>query len=76
MNRSYDKNDQWPHQEKKNLVAEITRADLFPNLLERIHFEGERAEKNISIASSKIAVTLDNYSKKWYNMSQGDEKNG
>lgn len=28
------------------------------------------------IATSKIAVTLDNYSKKWYNMSQGDEKNG
>ena len=30
----------------------------------------------IIIATSKIAVTLDNYSKKWYNMSQGDEKNG
>ena len=30
----------------------------------------------ISIATSKIAVTLDNYSKKWYNMSRGDEKNG
>ena len=28
------------------------------------------------IATSKIAVTLDNCSKKWYNMSQGDEKNG
>ena len=28
------------------------------------------------IATSKIAVTLDNYSKKWYNMSQGNEKNG
>ena len=28
------------------------------------------------IATSKIAVTLDNYSKEWYNMSQGDEKNG
>ena len=28
------------------------------------------------IATFKIAVTLDNYSKKWYNMSQGDEKNG
>jgi hypothetical protein len=28
------------------------------------------------IATSKIAVTLDNYSKMWYNMSQGDEKNG
>ena len=28
------------------------------------------------IATSKIAVTLDNYSKKWYNMSQGDEKMG
>lgn len=28
------------------------------------------------IASSKIAVTLDNCSKKWYNISQGDEKNG
>ena len=31
--------------------------------------------KNI-IATSKIAVTLDNCSKKWCNMSQGDEKNG
>ena len=30
----------------------------------------------VSIATSKIAVTLDNYSKRWYNMSQGDEKNG
>lgn len=30
----------------------------------------------IIIATSKIAVTLDNYSKRWYNMSQGDEKNG
>ena len=30
----------------------------------------------VSIATPKIAVTLDNYSKKWYNMSQGDEKNG
>ena len=29
----------------------------------------------VFIATSKIAVTLDNYSKKWYNMSQGDEKN-
>ena len=28
------------------------------------------------IATSKIAVTLDNCRKKWYNMSQGDEKNG
>ena len=28
------------------------------------------------IATSKIAVTLDNCSKEWYNMSQGDEKNG
>ena len=28
------------------------------------------------IATPKIAVTLDNCSKKWYNMSQGDEKNG
>ena len=28
------------------------------------------------IATSKIAVTLDNRSKRWYNMSQGDEKNG
>ena len=28
------------------------------------------------IATSKIAVTLDNHSKKWYNVSQGDEKNG
>ena len=26
------------------------------------------------IATSKIAVTLDNCSKRWYNMSQGDEK--
>ena len=30
----------------------------------------------IFIATSKIAVTLDNRSKEWYNMSQGDEKNG
>ncbi len=30
----------------------------------------------IIIATSKIAVILDNYSKRWYNMSQGDEKNG
>ena len=30
----------------------------------------------IIIATSKIAVTLDNCSKEWYNMSQGDEKNG
>ena len=30
----------------------------------------------IIIATSKIAVTLDNYSKRWYNMSQGDEKMG
>ena len=30
----------------------------------------------IIIATSKIAVTLDNCSKRWYNMSQGDEKNG
>ena len=28
----------------------------------------------IIIATSKIAVTLDNYSKKLYNMLQGDEK--
>ena len=28
------------------------------------------------IETSKIAVTLDNCSKRWYNMSQGDEKNG
>ena len=27
-----------------------------------------------TIATSKIAVTLDNCSKRWYNMSQGDEK--
>ena len=31
---------------------------------------------NISIATSKIAVTLDNCGIKWYNMSQGDEQNG
>ena len=30
----------------------------------------------IIIATSKIAVTLDNCSKEWYNMSHGDEKNG
>ena len=30
----------------------------------------------VSIATSKIAVTLDNCSKMRYNMSQGDEKNG
>ena len=30
----------------------------------------------IIIATSKIAVTLDNCSKKWCNMSHGDEKNG
>ena len=30
----------------------------------------------VTIATSKIAVTLDNRSKRWYNMSQGDEKNG
>ncbi len=30
----------------------------------------------VTIATSKIAVTLDNHSKKWYNMLQGDEKNG
>ena len=30
----------------------------------------------IIIATSKIAVTLDNCSKRWYNMSQRDEKNG
>ena len=30
----------------------------------------------IIIATSKIAVTLDNCSKKLYNMSQGDEKMG
>ena len=29
-----------------------------------------------TIATSKIAVTLDNCSKRWYNVSQGDEKNG
>ena len=28
------------------------------------------------IAPSKIKVTLDNCSKKWYNIEQGDEKNG
>ena len=28
------------------------------------------------MATPKIAVTLDNCSKKWYNMSQGDEKMG
>ena len=33
-------------------------------------------EKGRFIATSKIAVTLDNYSKKWYNMSPEDEKNG
>ncbi len=27
------------------------------------------------IATSKIAVTLDNCSKEWYSMSPGDEKN-
>ena len=32
--------------------------------------------ETLIIATSKIAVTLDNCSKKWYNMSQGDEKNG
>lgn len=31
---------------------------------------------SIFIATSKIAVPLDNSSKKWYNMSRGDEKNG
>ena len=33
-------------------------------------------QMSIFIATSKIAVTLDNCSKEWYNMSQGDEKNG
>ncbi len=28
------------------------------------------------IATSKIAVTLDNCGEKWHNMSQGDEQNG
>ena len=36
----------------------------------------ERQETNLLIATSKIAVTLDNCSKKWYNMSQGDEGKG
>ena len=35
-----------------------------------------RVKKTLIIAISQIAVALDNYSKKWYNMSQGDEKNG
>ena len=35
-----------------------------------------RVKKTLIIATFKIAVTLDNYSKKLYNMSQGDEKNG
>ena len=30
----------------------------------------------IIIATSKIAVAIDNCSKRWYNVSQGDEKNG
>ena len=33
-------------------------------------------KETLIIATSKIAVTLDNYSKEWYNMSQGDERNG
>ena len=32
--------------------------------------------KRSFIATSKIAVTFDNCGKKWYNMSQGDERNG
>ena len=31
---------------------------------------------SLAIATSKIAVTLDNCRKEWYNVSQGDEKNG
>ena len=33
-------------------------------------------KETLIIATFKIAVTLDNCSKEWYNMSQGDEKNG
>ena len=35
-----------------------------------------KSKETLIIATSKIAVTLDNCSKEWYNMSQGDEKNG
>ena len=42
------------------------------NIVRSIDFSGKKEY----IATFKIAVTLDNCSKKWYNMSQGDEKNG
>ena len=46
---------------------------LFYNHTGEIKFGGAFMQL---IATSKIAVTLDNCSKKWYNMSQGGEKNG
>ena len=35
-----------------------------------------RIRETLIIATPQIAVTLDNRSKEWYNMSPGDEKNG
>lgn len=46
-----------------------TDGTVYPNATRMFNWDA------IFIATSKIAVTLDNYSKKWYNMSQGDEKN-
>lgn len=50
-------------------VGGATDGTVYPNATRMFNWDA------IFIATSKIAVTLDNYSKKWYNMSQGDEKN-
>ena len=51
-------------------VGGATDGTVYPNVTRVFNWGA------IFIATSKIAVTLDNCSKKWYNMSQGDEKNG
>ena len=51
-------------------VGGATDGTVYPNATRMFNWDA------IFIATSKIAVTLDNCSKKWYNMSHGDEKNG
>ena len=63
-------------------ISLIPKRNKTPNSLSTINKFTSKTSYNIYrvthkvIATSKIAVTLDKYSKKWYNMSQEDGKNG
>ena len=75
-----DQYDKERYEELREIAAEMLslKTDIPVNKVFDLFCgeSGYQTPKVDTIATSKIAVTLDNCSKRLYNMSQGDEKNG